>query len=96
MTRMVMMKMISSTNITSTSGVTLMSDIAVPSSSGPPTCKAMVCRLFLASDRGRGGLHARRRRLVHAKTHLDAGDQVGMQLVRKMADPFLHRLIAAQ
>src|ERR1700688_1090334 len=39
MTRIVMMKMIRSTNITSTRGVTLMSDIA--SASSPPTFIAM-------------------------------------------------------
>src|ERR1700689_5516195 len=92
MTRIVMMKMIRSTNITSTSGVTLMSDIA--SASSPPKLIAMRC--FLASGRGGGFRGQRRRRLIHAQAHLGARDQVGVQFMREVADHFLHALIAAQ
>src|SRR3979409_2762 len=93
MTRIVMMKMISSTNITSTSGVTLMSDIA--SASSPPTFIAM--DLYLASGRRRGfsnrlGYLV----LIHAQTHLRARDQVGMQFMSEVADHFLNALIATQ
>src|SRR6202789_4213963 len=91
MTRIVMMKMIRSTNITSTRGVTLMSDIA--SASSP--AKLIAMGVYLASSR--------RRRLgdgcwplVHTQAHLGARDQVGMQLVGKVADHFLHALIATQ
>src|ERR1700680_4506622 len=91
MTRIVMMKMIRSTNITSTRGVTLMSDIA--SASSPPTFIAM--GFFLASGRRRG-FGDRCGSLVHAQTHLRARDQVGMQLMGEMADHFLHTFIAAQ
>src|ERR1700678_1679524 len=91
MTRMVMMKMIRSTNITSTRGVTLMSDIA--SASSP--AKLIAMGVYLASGR--------RRRfgdgcwpLVHAQAHLGARDQVGVQLMGKVADHFLHTLIATQ
>src|SRR6202158_416631 len=93
MTRIVMMKMIRSTNITSTRGVTLMSDIA--SACSPPTFIAM--DFFLASGRGRGlGDRCGSLSLVHAQTHLRARNQVGMQFMGEMADHFLHTLIAAQ
>src|SRR5580698_5647105 len=94
MTRIVMMKMIRSTNITSTSGVTLMSDIA--SASSPPKLIAMSVR-FLACGRG-CGLGGQRRAgfTIHAQTHLCARDQVGVQFVGEVADHFLHPLIAAQ
>src|SRR6202521_5500281 len=95
MTRMVMMKMISSTNITSTSGVTLMSDIATPSSSPPDTCSAMK-DYSLTGERSSGRLADRGRRLVHPQAHLDARNQVGMQLMCEVADAFLHSLVAAQ
>src|ERR1700722_7263103 len=91
MTRIVMMKMIRSTNITSTRGVTLMSDITSPSLS-PPTFSAMEC--FLSSSR-RGRLDYRRRP-VHAQSHLGARDQVGVQFMGEMTDAFLHALVAAQ
>src|SRR3984957_6296251 len=95
MTRMVMMKMISSTNITSTSGVTLMSDIATPSSSPPDTCSAMK-DYSLTGERSSGRLADRGRRLVHPQAHLDSRNQVGMQLMCEVADAFLHSLVAAQ
>src|ERR1700730_13672745 len=88
MTRIVMMKMIRSTNITSTRGVTLMSDIA--SASSPPTFIAM--DFYLARGR-RSGFGHRCRSLVHAQPHLGARDQVGMQLMSEMADHFLHALV---
>src|ERR1700730_9999959 len=97
MTRIVMIKMISSTNITSTRGVTLMSDIA--SASSPPTLIAMSASV-LACGRWSGRLADDRpggpRRLVHSQSHLCARDQVGMQLMGEMADHFLHALIATQ
>src|ERR1700690_4276187 len=95
MTRMVMMKMISNTNITSTSGVTLMSDIATPSSSPPDTCSAMK-RQSLASERRSGRLAHRGRRLVHPDAHLDAGNQVSVQLMGEGTNALLHGLVAAQ
>src|SRR3984893_2307982 len=96
MTRIVMIKMMRSTNITSTSGVTLMSDIA--SASSPPTLIAMSFR-FLACGRGCVGFaddRRRRRALVHAQSHLGARNQVGVQLMGKVADHLLHALIATQ
>src|ERR1700730_5235619 len=92
MTRMVMMKMIRSTNITSTRGVTLMSDIA--SASSP--LKLIAMDLFLASGRGRGFGYRRRRRLVHAQAHLCARDQVGVQFMGAAADHFLNALMATE
>src|ERR1700722_19796341 len=93
MTRIVMMKMIRSTNITSTRGVTLMSDIASPSSP-LPTLIAMDL-LLAGGDRVR--LDDRRRwSLVHAQAHLRTRDQVGMQFMREVADAFLHTLVPAQ
>src|SRR3984957_19669123 len=94
MTRIVMMKMMRSTNITSTRGVTLMSDIASASS---PLPIFIAMTIPSASGHGRG-LHHRRRRaaLVHAQAHLRAGDQVGVQLMSKVADALLHTLVAAQ
>src|ERR1039458_466092 len=93
MTRIVMMKMMRSTNITSTRGVTLMSDIA--SASSPPTLIAMDYEL-VADGRG-GWLGNPWRRLgLHAQSHLGARNKVGMQLMSEMADHFLHTLIAAQ
>src|SRR5271154_5054375 len=92
MTRIVMMKMMRSTNITSTRGVTLMSDIA--SASSPlPTLIAMAG--FLAGRYGRG-FHDRRRTLVHPQAHLRAGDQIRVQLVREVTDALLHTLVAAK
>src|ERR1700722_7158837 len=94
MTRIVMMKMMRSTNITSTRGVTLMSDIASASSPLP-----MFIAMSIPSASGHGrGLHDRRGRipLVHAETHLRAGDQIRMQLVREVADAFLDAFVAAQ
>src|SRR5271165_6735964 len=90
-TRIVMMKMIRSTNITSTRGVTLMSAIA--SGSSPlPTVIAMT--IFLA---GRcGGLAGRRGSLVHPQAHLGACDQIGVQFVGEVADALLHALVPAQ
>src|ERR1700727_742849 len=91
MTRIVMMKMIRSTNITSTRGVTLMSDIA--SASSP--AKLIAMGAYLASGRTRrvgDGCWP----LIHAQAHLGARDQVGMQLMGKVADHFLHALIATQ
>src|SRR4249920_1182098 len=93
MTRIVMMKMISSTNITSTRGVTLMSAIGSPSSPLPTVIAMSAC--YLASGRG-SGLADRRRLLLHAQAHLRARDQVGMQLVGEVADHFLHAFIATQ
>src|SRR5271154_4574276 len=92
MTRIVMMKMIRSTNITSTRGVTLMSDIASPSSP-LPTLIAMDL-LLAGGDRGR--LDDRGWSLVHAQAHLRSRDQVGMQFMREVADAFLHTLVPAQ
>src|SRR5271168_5037566 len=91
MTRIVMMKMIRSTNITSTRGVTLMSDIA----SALSPSKLIATSVYLASSR--------RRRfgdgcwpLVHAQAHLCARDQVGVQLMGEVTDHFLNTLIATQ
>src|SRR5450631_429448 len=91
MTRIVMMKMISSTNITSTRGVTLMSAIGSPSLSPPILIAMSAC--YLASGR-RSGLADRRRRLFHAQAHLRARNQVRMQFMSEVADHFLHTLIA--
>src|SRR5580658_7956133 len=98
MTRMVMMKMISSTNITSTRGVTLMSDIAWASSSPPPpVLSAMDLSLLSGSGGFDGGAGACRAcGFIHAQSHLGARNQVGVQLVREMADPLLHALVATQ
>src|SRR6267378_491059 len=92
MTRIVMMKMIRSTNITSTRGVTLMSDIASPSS---PLVVIAIGRRSSASGRRRG-LADRCRPLVHAQTHLRPRDQIGMQFMGEVADPLLDALIATQ
>src|SRR5271155_3965893 len=93
MTRIVMMKMMRSTNITSTKGVTLMSDIASPSSP-LPTLIAM--GFFLASRYGCRFHYRGRRRLVHTQAHLRAGNQIGMQLMGEVADALLRALVAAQ
>src|SRR6185437_9775325 len=92
MTRMVMMKMIRSTNITSTRGVTLMSAIAWASSS--PTVIAMSV-LFLAGGGGRVFADCSGR-LVHPQAHLGARDQVGMQFMGEVGHHLLHTFIAAQ
>ena len=54
MTRIVMMKMMSSTNITSTGGVTLMSDIA-SASSEPATDNDVAIATYLSELRDRRG-----------------------------------------
>src|SRR5580692_1958064 len=92
-----MMKMISSTNITSTKGVTLMSAIISPSES-PPTLIAMKVGswCWLASGSRCCRLADRRRTLLHAEAHLHTRDQIGVQFVGEMADSFLNRLVAAQ
>ena len=86
-----MMKMISSTNITSTRGVTLMSDITSPSSLAADVHGHELA--FLACGSGRRVCRPARSRLVHAQTHLRARDQVGMQLMGEVADAFLDPLL---
>src|SRR6266403_741378 len=93
MTRIVMMKMIRSTNITSTRGVTLMSDIASPSS---PLVVIAIGRRSSASGRRRGLADRCSRPLVHAQTHLRPRDQIGMQFMGEVADSLLDALIATQ
>src|ERR1700678_262541 len=95
MTRIVMMKMIRSTNITSTRGVTLMSDIASPSLSAP-TFNAMDLNSLAGGGGGRLDRRRRGRCPIDSQTHLRTGDQIGMQLVREVADSLLHTLIATQ
>src|SRR6185312_2799069 len=92
MTRMVMMKMIRSTNITSTRGVTLMSDMAWVSSSSIVIAMSV---LFLAGGGG-CGFADRPSRLIHAQAHLGARDQVGVQFMGEVNHHFLNTLIAAQ
>src|ERR1022692_3911367 len=92
-TRIVMMKMISSTSITSTKGVTLMSDITSPSTF-PPMFSAMVFP-YLARARG-GGFADGHLRLVHPKTHFRARNQVGVQFMGEVTDALLHDLVTAQ
>src|SRR6202162_2255589 len=88
----VMMKMIKSTNMTSTSGVTLMSDSTSPSS---PPLAVIAMATLLAGGCG-GGLDGRRRSLLHPQSHLGARDQIGMQLMSEVADGFLQILVATQ
>src|SRR5882757_1315266 len=75
----VMMKMIRSTNMTSTRGVTLMSDSTSLSSPLPLVLIAMGYGL-LAGGSGTG-LDGRRRCLLHPQSHLGARDQIGVQLM---------------
>src|SRR5450631_2633824 len=89
----VMMKMIKSTNMTSTSGVTLMSDSTSPSS--PPLAVIAMALHSLAGGSGTG-LDGRRRSLLHPQSHLGARDQIGMQLMGEVADGLLQILVATQ
>src|ERR1700727_4108424 len=91
MTRIVMMKINRSTNITSTRGLTLMSDIA----SACSPSKLIAMGLYLASRRRRR-LGDGRWPFVDSQAHLRARDQVGMQFMGEVADHFLHTLIATQ
>src|ERR1700761_6099271 len=100
-TRMVMMKMMRSTNITSTRGVTLMSAIIPSPSSSPPTLidmRVYSSRLTSSGLARSGGRRLDRRtgRLVHTQAHLGTCNQVRMQLVGEVADALLHGLVAAE
>src|ERR1700677_4224873 len=92
MTRIVMMKMMRSTNITSTRGVTLMSAIASASSVTP----VFIAMAVTSAGRYGRGLHGGGRPSVHTEAHFHAGDQIRMQLVREVADALLHLLVAAE
>src|ERR1700677_1657521 len=92
MTRIVMMKMMRSTNITSTRGVTLMSAIASASSVTP----VFIAMAVTSAGRYGRGLHGGGRPSVHTEAHFHAGDQIRVQLVREVADALLHLLVAAK
>src|SRR3990167_7500153 len=84
----VMMKMISSTSMTSTSGVMLISLMASSLSSRPLPNAISVASLL---GRDMGDLH--QRLLVAGERR--AGDEVGMQLVRKPVELAQHHFIVA-
>src|SRR6267378_3420587 len=111
-TGMVMRKMISSTSMTSTSGVVLMLDITVFSSELPPTLIDMVSPRALRALSKRGATVrpgrryslAERRRLGGRRTrtaatlapHAGTAHQVGMQVAGKVTQGILQELVAAE
>src|SRR6267154_137076 len=111
-TGMVMRKMISSTSMTSTSGVVLMFDITVVSSELPPTLIDMVSPRALRALSKRGatvrpgprnslaegrGLGGRRTRTAATLApHAGTAHQVGMQVAGKVTQGILQELVAAE
>src|SRR5882724_2915431 len=93
-TGMVMRKMISSTSMTSTSGVVLMLDITVFSSELPPTLIDMVSPHSLAERRRLGG--RRTRTAATLAPHAGTAHQVGMQVAGKVTQGILQELVAAE
>src|SRR6267143_2781358 len=94
-TGIVMRKMMSSTSMTSTSGVVLIFDITVTSSELPPTLIDMSY-----SSRGnsfdRRRLGSRRTRTAALAPHAGAAHQIGMQVTGKVAQRVLQQLVAAE
>src|SRR5687767_8398914 len=83
----VMMNMINNTNITSMSGVVLISIIGSPSPP-PPTCIAMVCYLY----RWRLRLLDRLARLARQRDEADLHDALALRIDDDAADVLVTRL----
>src|SRR5579859_269366 len=106
-TGMVIRKMMSSTSITSTSGVVLMVAI-MPPPSGAPTCMDIVSYSLRADRRGASraapgcGLLAERRGLGSRRARaarpfdLDPTHQIGMQVAREVPQRVLQHLVTAE